>query len=132
MNDRRIPSVSMLMRTSPRPRSRPRLTSLALTLAVALTLTLFAACGSSGGSSSSGDVTMKNLAFTTKPVKVGATVTVQNKDDVQHTVTADDGHSFDVTVDPGKSATFTAPSKAGDYKFHCNIHTQMHGTLTVQ
>ena len=31
----------------------------------------------------------------------------------------------------GKTATFTAPAKAGTYKFHCNIHSQMHGTLTV-
>jgi plastocyanin len=75
---------------------------------------------------------MQNLQFTTTPVKAGATVTVQNKDDVQHTVTADDGKSFNITIDPGKTATFTAPSAKGDYKFHCNIHTTMTGTLTVK
>ena len=33
-------------------------------------------------------------------------------------------------VDPGKTATFTAPKQAGAYPFHCNIHTDMHATLT--
>ena len=75
---------------------------------------------------------MQNLAFTTKPVKAGATVTVKNNDTVQHTVTSDDNTSFNLTVDPGTRATFTAPSKAGSYKFHCNIHSTMHGVLTVQ
>ena len=63
---------------------------------------------------------MQDLKFTvTAPVKAGATVT------------ADDG-SFNISIGPGKTATFTAPSAAGDYKFHCNIHSQMTGTLTVQ
>jgi plastocyanin len=45
-------------------------------------------------------------------------------------VTSDDGKSFGLTVDAGKTATFTAPA-AGTYKFHCNIHSSMHDTLTV-
>jgi len=76
---------------------------------------------------------MQNLAFTPSTVaaKAGATVTITNKDQVTHTVTSDDGTSFNVTVQGGKTATITAPSKAGTYKFHCNIHSSMHGTLTV-
>jgi plastocyanin len=112
-------------------RPRPRASRLVLVFAVVLALTALAACSSSGGGSSSGDITVKDLKFTTAPVKAGATVTVKNNDDVQHTVTADNG-GFDVTIDPGKTATFTAPSKTGDYAFHCKIHSQMHGTLTVQ
>ena len=70
--------------------------------------------------------------FTTSPAKAGATVTIKNTTSVQHTVTADTtAGGFDVTVDPGKSMTFTAPSKPGVYKFHCNIHTYMTGALTV-
>jgi plastocyanin len=114
-------------------RSRhPRPTRLALVVAVVLALTALAACSSSGGSSSSGDITVKDLQFKTSPVKVGATVTVKNNDDIEHTVTADDGKSFNITIDPGETATFTAPNSAGSYKFHCNIHPGMQGTLTVQ
>jgi plastocyanin len=98
----------------------------ALMFALAFAL---AGCGSSGASSASG-VTIKNLAFTTTPVKSGSTVTVTNNDTVTHTVTSDDAKSFDVTVNAGATATFAAPA-AGTYKFHCRIHSQMHGTLTV-
>jgi len=123
------------MRNNTLPRTRR---SLALAIGVVLALVLMlGACSSSsksgaGSSSSTTGVTIKDLTFTTTPVKAGSTVTVQNNDTVMHTVTSDDGTSFDVSIDPGKSATFTAPSTAGSFKFHCKIHSQMHGTLTVQ
>ena len=93
-----------------------------------------AACSSSGGSSSSSaDITVKDFQFVSSiPVKAGATVTVKNDGPSTHTVTADTTGGFNVTIDAGKTATFTAPSAAGEYKFHCSIHPQMHGTLTVQ
>ena len=66
-------------------------------------------------------------------VAPGAQVTVENMDQIAHTVTADRGDGvFDVTVDPGGSATFTAPSKPGSYRFHCKFHSDMHGTLVVK
>jgi len=89
-----------------------------------------AGCSSGSGGSNASGVTIKNLAFTTAPVKSGSTVIVTNNDTVTHTVTADDGKSFDVTVNAGATTTFTAPAP-GTYKFHCRIHSQMHGTLTV-
>ena len=114
---------------------RPRRTRLVLVLAVVLALTVLAACSSSSKSSSgSGSpvITMQNTAFNVAgPVKAGATVNIKNNDSFTHTVTSDDGTSFNVSVDGGKTATITAPSKPGAYKFHCNIHSQMHGTLTV-
>jgi len=98
------------------------------------------ACGSSSKSASSsnapstttGTITIHNFMFNppTLTVKTGSTVTVKNTDDTAHTVTALDG-SFDTKpIQPGKSATFTV-SKAGTFKYHCNIHSQMHGSLTV-
>jgi len=103
---------------------------------VALALAL-AACSSSSKSGSSGSgsavITMQNTSFKVAgPVKAGATVNIKNNDPFTHTVTSDDGTSFNVSVDGGKTATITAPSKAGTYKFHCNIHSTMHATLTVQ
>jgi len=115
---------------------RPHRTRLALVLAVVLALTVLAACSSSSKSSSgSGSpvITMQNTAFSVAgPVKAGATVNIKNNDPFTHTVTSDDGTSFNVSVDANKTATITAPSKPGTYKFHCNIHSNMHATLTVQ
>jgi plastocyanin len=115
------------------PRSR-----FAILVLVVLALGLsVAACSSSSkdgaddAGSGSAAITIKDLKFTTEPVKAGATVTVQNNDDVDHTVTSDDD-KFDVSVAAGESATFTAPDSAGSYKFHCNIHSSMKATLTVE
>ncbi len=62
----------------------------------------------------------------------GSTVTVMNEDKETHTVTADDGDSFDVTVPAGATRTFTAPDKPGSYPFHCSFHSDMHGALRVR
>jgi plastocyanin len=85
------------------------------------------------GSASGGTITIKNFKFTTATVKAGSTVTVKNDDSTAHTVTSDTAGQFDAgTVDPGKTATFTAPSTPGSYPYHCNIHpTIMKSTLTV-
>ena len=64
-------------------------------------------------------------------VPAGATITVKNMDSQNHTVTSDDGTSFDVIVQGGGSTTFTAPATAGSYPYHCTYHSNMHGTLDV-
>ena len=121
------------MQTNHRPRSpKPRI--MVLTGAVLALVLLLAACSSSGSSKAGGaaaDITVKDFTFSTTAVKAGATVTVHNDGPSTHTVTSLDGTSFNVSIDSGKDATFTAPAKAGVYKFHCNIHSQMTGTLTV-
>jgi len=58
-------------------------------------------------------------------------VQVTNNDGEAHTVTTDSGKAFDVTIAPGKTASFAAPKRAGSYKFHCSFHSNMHGTLAV-
>ncbi|HMC68980.1 MAG TPA: cupredoxin domain-containing protein [Mycobacteriales bacterium] len=114
-----------------------------LILIVVSTLALgLAACSSSsktsgtpatsGGTTSGNTITIKNFTFTTATVKAGSTVTVKNDDSTAHTLTSDTAGQFDAgTISPGKSATFTAPSKPGAYPYHCNIHTYMKNTLTV-
>jgi plastocyanin len=111
-----------------------RLAVLVLVAGLAVALSACSSSKSKAKTTSPGTssgVTIANLQFTTSPVAAGSTVTVTNNDSVTHTVTSDDGTSFNVSVDAGKTATFNAPSKAGSFKFHCNIHTTMHGTLTV-
>jgi plastocyanin len=112
-----------------------RLSAVIVVVGLAIALS---ACSSSGsgskGASKGGTagVVIANFKFSVSSVKAGSTVTVTNNDTTTHTVTADDGTSFNVQVPGGKSATFTAPAKAGSYKFHCNIHpTTMKATLTV-
>ena len=84
----------------------------------------------SGSNTSAGVVvTIKNFTFSTKPVKAGESFQVENKDDTEHTFTSDDG-KFDVKVPAGKTVTVDALT-AGTYKFHCSIHSSMHGTLEV-
>ena len=74
----------------------------------------------------------KFMYETPASVSPGATVTVMNMDGEAHTVTADSGSAFDITIDPGTSKTFTAPMKPGSYDFHCTYHGNMHGTLVVK
>ncbi|MGN6251515.1 MAG: cupredoxin domain-containing protein [Marmoricola sp.] len=91
-----------------------------------------AGSGTSGSATGSVTLVIKDFAYSgADKVAPGATVTVRNDDSVAHTVTADSAGGFDVTVAPGKTATFTAPSKPGDYPYHCTYHGNMHGTLTV-
>ena len=85
-----------------------------------------------GGTASGNTITINNFKFTTATVKAGSTVTVKNTDSTAHTLASDTAGQFDAgTISPGKSATFTAPSKPGSYPYHCNIHTYMKNTLTV-
>jgi plastocyanin len=88
-----------------------------------------------GGSpaASSQSVTIQNLSFQPNAltVPVGTTVTWTNNDSTQHTVTADDG-SFDSGV-LQQGATFSQTfTTAGTFSYHCNIHSTMRGTITVQ
>ncbi len=78
-------------------------------------------------------VVIREFAFVPESLTVaaGATVTVDNQDGANHTVTATDG-SFDTGNIPGHAtSTFTAPTKPGSYPYKCAIHPFMTGTLTV-
>jgi plastocyanin len=89
--------------------------------------------GGAAAPTGSSAITIKNFAFspTTVTVAPGATVTVTNKDQVAHTITAVDGKFNTGDIQPGSSKTFTAPNTAGSYPYICSIHQYMMGTLTV-
>jgi plastocyanin len=88
-----------------------------------------------GGSAGSGSdsVGISNFAFDPADltVKVGAKVTWTNHDSVQHTVTADGGGFDSGPIGQGATFSFTF-AKAGTYKYHCAVHPQMTGQITVQ
>lgn len=92
---------------------------------------LAAACGGSddGGSSPAAGagartVTISNFEFSpaTLELKVGDTVTVENKDPTDHTLTARD-KSFDTGTFSG-TKTFTV-TRAGTFEYVCEIHPFM-------
>ena len=64
-------------------------------------------------------------------VTVGDTVTWTNSDQISHTATADGG-SFDTgALSNNESGTVTF-STAGAFPYHCSIHPNMTGTITVE
>ncbi|ACU72852.1 blue (type 1) copper domain protein [Catenulispora acidiphila DSM 44928] len=79
-------------------------------------------------------IVIDNFAFSPANLTVhpGQSITVVNHDSTTHTLTAGSGGAFDTgAINPGKSATITAPATAGTYPYVCSIHASMHGTLTV-
>jgi amicyanin len=69
-------------------------------------------------------------------IKAGTTVTWKNTTAVPHTVTSDDGKSFDSsTANPiaAQSGTFSFTfSTPGTFAYHCAIHPFMKETIIVQ
>ncbi|MFI6080941.1 cupredoxin domain-containing protein [Streptomyces sp. NPDC051217] len=118
--------------------------------ACALALTTLVGCsdgedGGEGGDSATKSATRPSTGgtrvtidnFTFRPASLtvapGARITVVNDDSTTHTLTATKGASFDTgDIAPGKSATVTAPAKAGEFPWDCTIHPFMKGTLTVR
>jgi plastocyanin len=76
-------------------------------------------------------VEISDFTFSAPSAGPGSTVSVANRDGFPHTVSADDGSFESGTVDAGATGTFVAPAAPGTYQFHCEIHPQMSGTLTV-
>ena len=79
-------------------------------------------------------VTIQNFAFSPASitVKKGTTVTWTNQDNTTHTVTGDNLTGFaSPNLDNGNSYSF-AFNQTGTFTYHCNFHSEMQGTVTVQ
>jgi len=88
-----------------------------------------------GGGQAGATITIKDFKFGDPiTVKPGESVKVTNEDGAAHNASADDGSFKTEDLENGESATFTAPSKPGSYKFSCTLHSSMSGigTLVVQ
>jgi len=128
----------MITMRSPGAHAR-RLAAIAL---VVLSVAALAACGgssnksssSSGSSNVKADATLDVTGFSFKDVsiKAGGTLAIKNSSGAAHTFTPDNPGDFkDTNLPDGQTTTVTAPTKPGDYKFHCAIHPSMTGTMTV-
>jgi plastocyanin len=85
----------------------------------------------SGSTGSVVNVTNFSFSPSTLTVKAGTTVTFKGITGA-HTVTSDTGSpmAFDQGVSEGSSITITFVNP-GTYKYHCSIHSTMHGTIVV-
>jgi plastocyanin len=99
-----------------------------------------AACSPKGGISATTATTVKVVAdsqaqgaYHPNPVTVAAgqavTWTWEDQGN-QHSVSADDG-SFESCLQGSGSSFTTTFTKAGTYPYHCSIHSQMKGSVTV-
>ena len=105
-------------------------------LAGLILVTLLSACGPMAGDQGA-IVNMSNLEFTPQEVTIpaGATVTWQNSDLPEHTVTAGTRGNptglFDATVASGEEFSFTF-DQPGTYEYFCTIHPDMNGVVIVE
>ena len=90
--------------------------------------------GGSGGGGGGGGTTIvaQNIAFQPDQISVPAgtvSLTVTNKDSVQHTFTLDDDSSS-TDLDPGSTQTIEL-DVTETVGWHCKIHPSMTGTIEV-
>jgi plastocyanin len=110
-------------------------------VSMALTVAALAGCGGGGSDTaaapsprSDSTITISDFKFApaTLTVQHGADIRITNSDSAPHTVTADDGQSFDSgTVAAGGSATISV-AHAGRFSYHCTIHPFMKGELVAE
>jgi plastocyanin len=78
-------------------------------------------------------VRIANLSFIAKALRVrsGTRIRWVNEDQVQHSVTAEDGSFDSGLLDPGQAfeRVFDRP---GEYSYHCTPHPFMQGHVTVE
>ena len=78
-------------------------------------------------------VMIDNFVYSPVPltVKVGATVTWINHDDIPHTVDSTEGKFKSAPLDTDEKFEFHF-TEAGEYPFYCRIHPKMTGKIIVQ
>jgi len=84
-------------------------------------------------SSATAEVKIDNFSFgpQTLTVAAGTTVTWTNRDDIPHTVVADDKSFKSKVLDTDEKFSYTF-AKAGTYPYFCSIHPKMTGKVVVR
>jgi hypothetical protein len=78
-------------------------------------------------------ITIQNFSYMgIDGARANVTWSITNKDNIAHTVSADD-RSFVWRVEPGQTTAFFKTLAPGSYPIHCDIHPDlMKGTLVVK
>lgn len=87
--------------------------------------------GSGGGAAGDVAYEVTELSYSDVSAPAGGTIAIDNTSGAPHTFTADDG-SFDASFGADEGATVDVPAEAGEYPFHCEVHSSMAATLTVE
>jgi plastocyanin len=87
-------------------------------------------CGGSGASANINASDGLTFAPNSASITHGQSVCWQNNGSVAHTVTSNDGTSFNTSLPTGQIFLHTFPT-AGSFPYHCTIHPGMTGTITV-
>jgi plastocyanin len=93
----------------------------------------FASAPVAAATDSATAVKIDNFSFTpaTITVPAGTQVRWTNRDDIPHTVVADDKSFKSKALDTDEEFTYTF-SKPGTYKYFCSLHPKMTATVVVQ
>lgn len=77
-------------------------------------------------------LTIEGRAFGSAPdLAPSETLTIVNLDSVRHTFSSDDGSWERVEIAGNSEASFVAPDDAGTYRFFCEVHPDMGGSITI-
>jgi plastocyanin len=87
-------------------------------------------CGSSGANANVNATDTKVFSPSQTTITHGQSVCWQNNGAATHTVTSDDGTSFNTGLPSGQIFVHTFPT-AGSFPYHCTVHAGMTGTITV-
>lgn len=88
-------------------------------------------CGASGAAANISAASSNNFAPASATITKGQSVCWQNNGSSNHTVTADQGNTFDGELPAGATFLRAFPT-AGTFAYHCRIHSGMVGTIIVQ
>lgn len=104
----------------------------AIVSAIGLSMTALAPASAAAAALPTAHVTIQMFAFTPSAVTVGMGTTVvwSNRDSFAHTTTSDQG--FWSSAHLATNASYArAFNQAGTYAYHCAIHTDMRGRVSV-